>query len=41
MSGHRKWITGLTWEPLHKNKKCSLLASSGKDGTVRVWNADN
>lgn len=41
MTGHKKWVTSLAWEPLHKNEKCDLLASSGKDATVRIWNADN
>lgn len=41
MGGHKKWITSLAWEPLHLNKKCNLLASAGKDSTVRIWNTDN
>lgn len=35
--GHKEWITCLCWEPLHRNVECRQLASSGKDGTVRVW----
>lgn len=39
--GHTKWITALAFEPLHllspKNPH-PRLASSSKDGTVRVWN---
>ena len=38
MTGHLKWITSLSWEPFHLDPSCSRLASSSKDGTVRVWN---
>lgn len=31
----------LAWEPLHMNKNCDLLASAGKDSTVRIWNTVN
>ncbi|KAJ1675271.1 hypothetical protein EV182_001590 [Spiromyces aspiralis] len=37
LKGHRKWITGLSWEPLHLNPTANRLASSSKDGTVRIW----
>ncbi len=37
LKGHTKWITSLSWEPLHKNVLCELLASSSKDFTVRIW----
>ncbi|CAO2644549.1 Notchless protein homolog 1 [Lemmus lemmus] len=37
LSGHSKWITGLSWEPLHVNPECRYVASSSKDGSVRVW----
>ena len=30
MKGHNKWITGLSWEPLHLDKECKLLASCSK-----------
>ncbi|OQR69487.1 notchless protein1-like [Tropilaelaps mercedesae] len=36
-TGHKEWITCLTFEPLHKNPECRLLASGSKDGTVRIW----
>lgn len=40
MLGHKQYVTALTWEPLHLNKGAGeRLASSSKDGTVRVWNA--
>lgn len=35
--GHSKWITCLAWEPMNCNSDCRRLASSSKDGTVRVW----
>ncbi|XP_021559814.1 notchless protein homolog 1 isoform X1 [Neomonachus schauinslandi] len=37
LAGHSKWITGLSWEPLHANPACRYVASSSKDGSVRVW----
>ncbi|XP_053767929.1 notchless protein homolog 1 isoform X3 [Desmodus rotundus] len=37
LTGHSKWITGLSWEPLHINPECRYVASSSKDGSVRVW----
>ncbi|PWN90853.1 putative RSA4-WD-repeat protein [Acaromyces ingoldii] len=38
LRGHTKWITSLAWEPIHLNPTSPRLASSSKDGTVRVWN---
>lgn len=48
LKGHKSWVTALAWEPLHLSghkggaasgvEGCSLLASAGKDGIVRVWN---
>ncbi|KAI0027427.1 WD-repeat protein [Vararia minispora EC-137] len=37
LKGHSKWITSLAWEPTHINATTPRLASSSKDGTVRVW----
>ncbi|EJT97943.1 ribosome assembly protein [Dacryopinax primogenitus] len=37
MTGHTKWVTSLAWEPVHINPTNPRLASSSKDGTVRVW----
>lgn len=41
LSGHKQFITGLAWQPLHltKDGECRLLASSSKDGDVRIWDA--
>ena len=36
-AGHKKFITGLSWEPLHKNVDSTRLASSSKDATFRIW----
>lgn len=33
-SGHKKWITSLTWEPITVSPR---LVSSSKDATCRVW----
>lgn len=37
--GHSKWISSLTWEPLHLVKKgeSPRLGSGSKDGTVKIW----
>jgi len=37
LSGHRKWITWLCWEPLHINPECRKLASASKDATIKIW----
>jgi len=37
MTGHKKWVTTLSWEPYHKNPECQFLASASKDGDVRIW----
>jgi WD40 repeat protein len=35
--GHRKWITGVAWEPAHLQVPCRRFASASKDGDVRIW----
>lgn len=40
LKGHTKWITSLSWEPLHlckEEKECELLVSGSKDFTARIW----
>ncbi|KAK3746271.1 hypothetical protein QZH41_016527 [Actinostola sp. cb2023] len=37
LKGHLKWITWLSWEPLHRNAECRYLASSSKDSTIKIW----
>lgn len=39
LTGHRKWITQLAWEPLHLGAPSIRLASSSKDGTVKIWDS--
>jgi ribosome assembly protein 4 len=39
MSGHRKWVTSIVWEPHHLNANCDRFATSSKDHTVKIWNA--
>lgn len=39
--GHTKWITALSFEPLHlvsAKSQTPRLATSSKDSTVRIWN---
>ena len=40
LQGHKKWVTSLAFEPLHVDANCSRFASSSKDHTVKVWDAD-
>jgi ribosome assembly protein 4 len=37
LSGHRQWINSLSWQPLHLNGSCRLLASGSKDTTIKIW----
>ncbi|KAM8977345.1 notchless protein homolog 1 [Pelodytes ibericus] len=37
LTGHSKWITWLSWEPLHLNPECRYLASASKDCSIRIW----
>ncbi|XYA01755.1 ribosome assembly [Meyerozyma guilliermondii] len=39
LSGHSKWVSSLTWEPLHlvTPGNSPRLASGSKDGCVKVW----
>ncbi|ABN68193.1 WD-repeat protein required for cell viability [Scheffersomyces stipitis CBS 6054] len=41
LTGHSKWVSSLTWEPLHlvKPGEKPRLATSSKDGTVKVWDS--
>jgi ribosome assembly protein 4 len=38
LKGHSKWVTSLSFEPLHANPRCIRFASSSKDHTIKVWN---
>ena len=35
--GHKKWITGISWEPVHLRAPCRRFVSSSKDGDARIW----
>ncbi|CAK9184213.1 unnamed protein product [Ilex paraguariensis] len=35
--GHKKWITGISWEPVHLQAPCRRFVSSSKDGDARIW----
>lgn len=37
-SGHKKWVTSLSFEPYHVDPLCRRFASSSKDSTVKIWN---
>ncbi|CUM67233.1 uncharacterized protein PRCAT00004926001 [Priceomyces carsonii] len=39
LTGHSKWVSSLSWEPLHlvKPQDQPRLASASKDGTVKIW----
>ncbi|SCV01454.1 LAMI_0G11606g1_1 [Lachancea mirantina] len=39
LRGHAKWITSLSFEPLHRVKPGNRprLASASKDGTIKIW----
>jgi len=38
LRGHTKYVTCISWEPLHKNIKCEHLCSASHDGDIRIWN---
>ncbi len=35
--GHKKWVTAISWEPMHSNASCDRLVTASKDATLRVW----
>jgi len=37
--GHRKWITSVAWEPLHRASPSVRFATASRDHTARVWDA--
>lgn len=39
LTGHGKWVSSLSWEPLHLvgEKDLPRLCSGSKDGTIKVW----
>jgi len=39
LRGHKKWVTAMSWEPLHRNPACERLVSASKDCTIKIFNA--
>jgi len=38
LSGHKKYISSLAWQPLHCSKdNLTLLASGSKDNSIKIW----
>lgn len=35
--GHKKWITGISWEPVHLKSPSRRFVTSSKDGDARIW----
>ncbi|KAM0962966.1 hypothetical protein ACFX2A_022497 [Malus domestica] len=35
--GHKKWITGISWEPVHLSSPCRRFVSASEDGDARIW----
>lgn len=39
IKAHRKYITGVSWEPFHLNEgKCERFCTSSKDKLIKIWN---
>jgi ribosome assembly protein 4 len=38
LKGHKKWVTSLSFEPMHSDPTCCRMASASKDNSTRVWN---
>ncbi|KAJ3075323.1 hypothetical protein HDU98_008571 [Podochytrium sp. JEL0797] len=39
LKSHTQLITGIAWEPLHLNAACNRFATSSKDMSIKIWNA--
>jgi ribosome assembly protein 4 len=39
LRGHAKWVTSLSWRPLHLEPDSRSLVSSSKDGTIKTWDS--
>ncbi|WZZ20940.1 hypothetical protein YC2023_122327 [Brassica napus] len=37
LTGRKKWITGISWEPVHLSSPCRRFVTSSKDGDARIW----
>ena len=38
LTGHKKWITAIAFEPLHLDPLCRRIATSSNDQTIKIWN---
>lgn len=41
LTGHKKWVTSLAWQPYHLSTLPTRLVSASKDNTLRIWNTVN
>lgn len=39
LKGHSKFITSISWRPMHLEYPSVSFVTSSKDGTLRIWNA--
>lgn len=39
LTGHKKFITNISWRPFHLEEDSSKFVSSSKDGTLRFWDS--
>ena len=37
LTGHKQWINALAWQPLNIESNSRLLASAGRDASIRIW----
>lgn len=40
LKGHSKFITSISWRPMHLEYPSTSFITSSKDGTLRIWNAN-
>lgn len=41
IKAHSKWITSISWKPLHLDEDCQELTTTSKDGFLKIWNISN
>ena len=39
VKAHSKWITSLSWKPMHLDEDCKYLITTSKDGFMKIWDA--
>jgi ribosome assembly protein 4 len=37
IKAHGKWISSLSWKPLHLDEECKNILTASKDGSFKVW----